>query len=157
MKKNKIISMCFMFIGIGILIIIGIYINNVINIDSNFNLTTTKDTASFQSLQNQENTKNSSSFDFAGFNGRWSLIYFNATKNAKITKGKFYIVVLNSKHKILAVNKSNKEENLRFSTPENGKYIIRIVGKNASGNFRIKINSNTNIDVYYKDLMNSIE
>jgi hypothetical protein len=161
MKKiNTLIGICVLLIFIGIFI--GIFKNTFINIDSESYLTSPKDTPSFNYLHNQVNTTNSVSFDFSGFNGRWSLISFDSSKgtkltisdNTKITKGEFYIVILNSQYKIIATVQPNKEEISNLIIPKNGQYIIRIVGKNASGKFII--NSNTNINLYYKDIMGNV-
>lgn len=115
---------------------------------------------SFYIHTNDHSTNNSKSFDFEKFDGRWSLIEFSSNKNnkiniednTKITKGKFYIVVLDSNYNIIAEkNELAKKGNIDFTTPKDGKYLIRIVGANASGTFNIKLNSSNNIDISHKD------
>lgn len=142
--------------GIGIII----YKNNY-TIDSTSYLSSKNDSGkSFDINENYKITTNSESFDFTKFNGKWSLIEFNSSKNnkitiednTKITKGKFYIIVLDSNYNIVAKkNESIDKENINFTTPKDGKYIIRIAGENTNGTFNIKIDSANKIDIFHKD------
>ncbi len=78
----------------------------------------------------------------------------NIDDKTKITKGRFYIVVLDSDYNIIAKkNELNQKGNIKFTTPKDGKYIIRIVGASAGGNFNIKVSSGHNIDITHKDFM----
>ena len=70
----------------------------------------------------------------------------------KISKGKFYVVVLDPNYNIITKTESNEKTNLSFTTPKDGKYIIRIVGEKAKGSFNIKISSTSNIAVNHKEL-----
>lgn len=144
--------------GVGIIIL---YKNSSSNIDSTSYLSSKNDSGkSFAINENYKITKDSESFDFTKFNGRWSLIEFNSTKNnkitiddnTKITKGKFYIVILDSNYNIVVKkNESTEKGNINFTTPKDGKYIIRIAGENANGTFNVKINASNNIDIQHKD------
>ncbi|MFT8314623.1 MAG: hypothetical protein ABF633_10325 [Clostridium sp.] len=142
--------------GIGIII----YKNNY-NIDSTSYLSSKNDSGkSFDINENYKIITNSESFDFTKFNGKWSLIEFNSSKNnkitiednTKITKGKFYIIVLDSNYNIVVKkNESIDKGNINFTTPKDGKYIIRIAGENTNGTFNIKIDSANKIDISHKD------
>ncbi|WP_050607574.1 hypothetical protein [Clostridium niameyense] len=109
---------------------------------------------------NEEKTKNGRKFDFDRFDGKWSLMEFQSTKdnkikiidNSKITKGTLYIVVLSSEYKAIATHKSNGKASLNLTTPENGKYFIRIVGKGSRGNLNIKINSTTDVHLSHRSI-----
>ena len=79
------------------------------------------------------NDKSEKSFDFEKFNGEWSLMQFTSNKgnkitikdNTKISKGKFYIVILDSEYNIIAKkNKLDDKGNLNFTTLKDGKYKI---------------------------------
>ncbi len=72
--------------------------------------------------------------------------------NTKITKGKFFIVVLDSKYNIIAKKDETKQNgDINFTAPKDGKYLIRIVGLNAEGKFDISINSDKDIDITNKE------
>ncbi|EJO5348888.1 hypothetical protein NRP93_003026 [Clostridium botulinum] len=139
---------------------IAIYKSTVPNINSIDYLTSEEETASITKTSNEERTKNSRKLDFYRFDGKWSLMEFESTKNnkikiidnSKITKGTLYIVVLSSKYKALATHKSNGKASLDLTTPKNGKYFIRIVGKHAKGNLNIKISSATDIHLSHKGI-----
>ncbi len=76
----------------------------------------------------------------------------NINDNTKINKGKFYIVILDSQYNIIAKkNESNQNGNINFTTPKDGKYLIRIVGAKASGKFDVSVNSDKNIDISHID------
>ncbi|MEW9097063.1 MAG: hypothetical protein AB2417_18455 [Clostridiaceae bacterium] len=149
--------------SIALLIIIvggiSVYNNSSEKITSNSYLTSKEENRTFIEHSNQKYTKNATSFDFKGFTGKWSLIEFESNKdnkivledNTKIEKGKFYIVVLDSDYKNIAMHESKEGENLEFTTPKDGKYLVRIVGKDASGKFDIKINANNDISVSHRD------
>lgn len=75
----------------------------------------------------------------------------NIKDNTKINKGKFCIVILDSEYNIIAKkNETNQNEDINFTTPKDGKYLIRIVGLNAGGKFDISVNSAKNIDISHK-------
>jgi uncharacterized protein YxeA len=144
------------FIVIGVLLYRNISLNNF----SDSYLSTKDDgKKSFLSNSNAKSTNNSEGLNFTEFNGKWSLMNFNSTKgnkitiynNTKINKGKFCVVVLDSNYNIITKTNSNEEASLTFITPREGNYIIRIVGKKASGNFNIRVNSNKNISIYHKN------
>jgi len=134
------------------------------NIDSNDYLATKDEShKSFNSKTNDKSDKNSKSFDFEKFDGKWSLMQFTSNKgneinisdNTKISKGKFYIVVLDSEYNIVAKkNEVNETGNIKFITQKDGKYSIRIVGANASGTFNISVSSTNNIEVSHIDFFN---
>ncbi|MBU5483730.1 hypothetical protein KQI86_05260 [Clostridium sp. MSJ-11] len=145
-----------------LIIIVGgifVYNNNFAGITSNSYLTSKEENRTFLEHVNQQYTENGASFDFSGFTGKWSLIEFESSKdnkivledNTKIEKGQFYIVVLDSDYKNIAMHESKEGENLEFTTPKDGKYLVRIVGKNASGKFDIKISSENDISITHKD------
>lgn len=159
-KKRKLI-VCISLIVILVCIGIKSYKNSSYYIGSNGYITSQEDgQRTFVSNTNLKRSGNSESFDFKGFSGKWSLIELNSSKNnkitiensSKITSGKLYIAVLDSNYNLIT-KKNLKEEtgNLKFTTSKSGKYIIRIVGKDASGNFNIKINSSEKINVTHKD------
>ncbi|NEZ46280.1 hypothetical protein FDF74_03520 [Clostridium niameyense] len=159
MKKINIwTSIC----AIVIIIIFGIVIrkSTVPNIDSIDYLTSKEDNVSITKMFNEEKTKNGRKFDFDRFDGKWSLMEFQSTKdnkikiidNSKITKGILYIVVLSSEYKAIATHKSNGKASLNLTTPKNGKYFIRIVGKGARGNLNIKINSTTDVHLSHRSI-----
>ncbi|OSB09896.1 hypothetical protein [Clostridium botulinum] len=150
-------------IVIAIIVVITgmvIYKSTVPNINSIDYLTSKEETPSITKLSNEERTKDSRKFDFYRFDGKWSLMEFESTKNnkikiidnSKITKGTLYIVVLSSEYKALATHKSNGKDSLDLSIPKNGKYFIRIVGKNSKGNLNIKINSTTDIHLSHRSI-----
>ncbi|MBU3187500.1 hypothetical protein [Clostridium estertheticum] len=159
-KRSILIIICLIAI-----VILGtgtvIYKNYFPNIDSN-NYLSSNDKSSEKSFGyngNEKSGENTESFDFGNFNGKWSLMQFTSNKgnkitindNTKISKGKFYIVILDSEYKIITKkNELNDNKNLNFTTPKDGKYTIRIVGKNASGN--LNISTNSNIKVSHIDL-----
>lgn len=159
--KRKINSI--MLLGVIVIIaVVGvvIFISNK-SITSNSYLTSKKENKSFESYTNEKYTKDSMSFDFIGFTGKWSFFKVESNKGNKITikdnsnisKGKFYIVVLDSNYKKIAMKEANEKKDIEFVTQEEGKYLIRIIGKEASGHFEIKINSNDNIETSYKDFL----
>ncbi len=158
-KRTKLIISCLVFI-----IIAGsrsVYKNYFVNIDSNNYLSTRDESErNVYSLENDINSKNAYSFDFKKFDGKWSLMEFTSSKgnkinindNTKINKGKFYIVILDSQYNIIAKkNESNQNGNINFTTPKDGKYLIRIVGAKASGKFDVSVNSDKNIDISHID------
>lgn len=72
--------------------------------------------------------------------------------DTKISEGKSYIVILDSKYNIIAKKNELKDNgNINFTTPNDGKYSIRIIGANASGNFAISVSASNNIDISHKD------
>ncbi len=160
-KRNKLIILCL----VGIVVVSGIgimmYKNSSSYISSDSYLASrNEEQRSFYNHQNQNNTKDGESFEFSGFKGKWSLMEFNSDKgnkitindNTKISKGKFYVVVLDSDYNIISKkNETEDKGNMNFTTPKSGKYLIRIVGKDASGNFNLKISANNNINVSHKD------
>lgn len=139
----------------------SLYKNTFPNIDSNSYLSSSYESQkSFCYLGNEKNVGNTKSFDFEKFNGKWSLMQFTSNKgnkinisdNTKISKGKFYIVILDSKYNIIAQKNELKDNgNISFTTPSDGKFIIRIVGENASGNFSIALSAGNNINVSHID------
>ncbi|WP_032120975.1 hypothetical protein [Clostridium amazonitimonense] len=163
-KRNRLNTN--LIISVIVVLIIGsiLYKNSSYYISSKHYLSSKEEKRSFYSLKNEKNTQDGKSFDFDKFTGKWSLIEFTSDKdtkitikdNTKISKGTFYIVVLDSDYNIIAKkNESNENENengsIDFTTPKSGKYIIRIVGKNAMGNFDIKISESNNINLSHKD------
>ena len=160
-KKNKLIIICslvIIFAGV-----IGLYKSYSSSIDSNKYLSSSDESeCSFFYHENEKITKDGQSFHFGKFDGKWSLMGFTSSKGDKIiindktqiTKGKFYIVVLDSDYNIIAKkNELNQKGNIKFTTPKDGKYIIRIVGASAGGNFNIKVSSGHNIYITHKDFM----
>ncbi len=113
----------------------------------------------FSVMKMIKESKNTHSFDFKKFDGKWSLMEFTSSKgnkinindNTKISKGKFYIIILDSKYNIIAKKEeSNENGDINFTTPKDGKYFIRIVAANASGKFDISVNAANNIDISHK-------
>lgn len=162
-RKNKLIIFCILVSLIFLCSGIILY-NNNFNTFSNYSLSSKDDgQKSFLNYKNYKVSTDGESFDFGGFDGKWSLIEINSPKDneitiddmTKISKGEFCIVVLDSDLNIVANTKSisqnsaNKE--VTFSTAKAGKYIVRIAGKEASGNFKIKVNSTMNINISHKD------
>lgn len=129
------------------------------NLSKTYLTSSNEEERSFTGHYNQKVTGDSIKFDFKIFNGKWSIFEFDSPKDNKITiedkskinKGKFYIVVLDSNYKDVVIKEENENKNLEFVTPHNGKYLIRIVGKKASGYFNIKVRSKENIKMIYKD------
>lgn len=160
MKKiSRSINICLTFIIAILLIGSMLYKNSSLYISSDSYLSSEETKKSVYSTKNEKDTEDGKSFDFDKFTGKWSIIEFTSDKdnkitindNTKISKGKFYIVVLDSDYNIIAKkDESNESGDINFTTPKSGKYIIRIVGKNASGNFNIKINANNDIKVSHK-------
>ncbi len=160
-KRSK--STIIWIIGVIIILIIGIilYKNSSFYISSNKYLSSKEEIKkSFYSKQNEKNANDGKSFDFGNFTGKWSLMEITSEKDTKITiddntkinKGTFYIVVLDSDYNIIAKKNELKENgNIDFTIPKSGKYIIRIVGKNASGNFNLKISADNDINLSYTD------
>ncbi len=158
-KRSRSINICLTFIIAILLIGSMLYKNSSLYISSDSYLSSEETKKSVYSTKNEKDTEDGKSFDFDRFTGKWSIIEFTSDKdnkitindNTKINKGKFYIVVLDSDYNIIAKkDESNESGDINFTTPKSGKYIIRIVGKNASGNFNIKINANNDIKVSHK-------
>ncbi|MHB9944007.1 hypothetical protein CF095_01110 [Clostridium botulinum] len=158
-KRNNLIIVC-----LALIIIAGsgiVYKNYFTNIDSNSYLSSKDESErSIFCHEDDKSSKNTHSFDFKRFNGKWSLMEFTSSKgnkinindNTKINKGKFYIVILDSQYNIIAKkNESNQNGNINFTTPKDGKYLIRIVGAKASGKFDVSVNSDRNIDISHID------
>lgn len=159
MKKRR-NSIVFLLISIIIAGGTMLYRSCFNNIDSDQYLSSNVLEKNVEECQNDKMGKNSRSFDFKKFDGQWSLIQFTSNKgneiniidNTKINSGKFYIVVLDSKNNIVAKKNELKDKgNISFSTPKDGKYAIKIAGKNASGNFDISVNTHNNVDISHKD------
>jgi hypothetical protein len=164
-KSNKLIILCLIVVvivsGIGIVM----YKNSSSYTTSDSYLSSrNEDERTFHYNHNEKNTKDGASFDFTGFTGKWSLMEFNSDKdnkiaindNTKINKGKFYVVVLDSNYNIVCKkNETEDKGNINFTTPKSGKYLVRIVGKDADGNFDLKISSNNNINVSHKDFFDN--
>ncbi len=156
-KKNLIIF------GLIVIIIGGwmvLYNNYFHNVDSNRYLSSINEDRNIGYNGTHKSDKNSESFDFKKFDGKWSLMQFTSNKgnkisindDTKISEGKFYIVILNSKYNIIAKKNELKDKgNINFTTPNDGKYSIRIIGANASGNFAISVSASNNIDISHKD------
>ncbi|MGO5073557.1 hypothetical protein ACTQ4K_06300 [Clostridium sporogenes] len=157
-KRTKLIISCLVFI-----IIVGsrsVYKNYFVNIDSNNYLSTRDESErNVYSLENDISSKNAYSFDFKKFDGKWSVMEVKSSKgnkmnikdNTKITKGKLFIVVLDSEYNIITKkDETNQKGDINFTTPKDGKYFIRIVGLNAGGKFDISVNSAKDIDISHK-------
>ncbi|WP_331665353.1 hypothetical protein [Anaerocolumna sp.] len=107
------------------------------NIDSNVYLSNKNEShKSFNSKTNDKSDKNSKSFDFEKFDGNWSLMQFTSNKgneinindNTKISKGKFYIVVLDSEYNIVAKkNEVNETGNIKFITKKVGNIVLELL------------------------------
>ncbi|WP_346939465.1 hypothetical protein [uncultured Clostridium sp.] len=162
-KRSNLIIICLIVIivaGAGTVL----YKNHFPNIDSNNYLSSSDESEkSFYYCGNEKSDENSESFDFEKFDGKWSLMQFTSNKgneinindNTKISKGKFYIVILDSEYNIIAKKDELKDSgNINFTTPKDGKYSVRIIGANASGNFNISISANDNITVSHIDMFN---
>lgn len=162
-KRSNLIIICLIVIiiaGTGTVL----YKKHFPNIDSNNYLSSNdKSEKSFGYKGNEKSGENNESFDFEKFNGKWSLMQFTSNKgnkiaikdNTKISKGKFYIVILDSEYNIIAKkNELDDKGNLNFTTLKDGKYTIRIIGANASGNFNISISASNNIKISHIDLFN---
>ncbi|NMM65990.1 hypothetical protein HBE96_25770 [Clostridium sp. P21] len=159
-KRNMLIILCMIVIAVSGIVMM-IYKNSSSYISSDSYLSSrNEDERTFQYNHNEKNTNDGASFDFTGFTGKWSLIGFNSDKgnkitiidNTKINKGNFYVVVLDSDYNIISKKSETEDKgNMNFATPKNGKYMIRIVGKDASGNFNLKINASNNINILHKD------
>lgn len=158
-KARKLILGCVIIaMAVGILI----YKYNSSNIDSNAYLSSkAKSQKSFEVCDgNSEDKPNSRKLNFTKFDGKWSLMKFTSNKgnkinisdNTKIAAGKFYLVVLDSKYNIVAKkNETSDKGNIKFTTPKDGEYTIRIAGKKASGKFDISVNAKKNVDISHLD------
>lgn len=166
MKKRKNLIAVFLILIVVLLIGITTYKKYFPNIDSN-NYLSSKDESSrtVSCKEHDEDGKNSKSFNFKKFDGKWSLIKFTSNKgnkisindSTKINKGKFYIVVLDSNYNIVAKkNESNQQGNINFTVPKDGKYSIRIVAAKASGNFNISVDASNNIDISHVDFFDDL-
>lgn len=162
-KRSNLIIICLIVIviaGTGTVV----YKKYYPNITSNNYLSSNDESEkSFGYKGNEKSGGNNESFDFEKFNGKWSLMQFTSDKgnkitindNTKISKGKFCIVILDSEYNIIAKkNESNDTGSLKFTTPKDGKYTIRIIGANASGKFNLSISDSNNIKVSHIDLFN---
>ncbi|KEI98963.1 hypothetical protein N496_05050 [Clostridium botulinum A2B3 87] len=158
-KRTKLIISCLVFI-----IIAGsrsVYKNYLVNIDSNNYLSARDESErNITSRENDDISKNTHSFDFKKFDGKWSIMEIKSNKcnkinikdNTKIAKGKLFIVVLDSEYNIITKKDETKQKgDINFTTPKDGKYFIRIVGLNAGGKFDISVNSAKNIDISHID------
>ncbi|ADK13659.1 hypothetical protein WX45_00983 [Clostridium ljungdahlii DSM 13528] len=117
-KKLNIFALIVIIIGGGM----ALYNNYFHNIDSNRYLSSINEDKSIDYDGTHKSDKNSESFDFKKFDGKWSLMQFTSNKG-----------------------------NINFTTPNDGKYSIRIIGANASGNFAINVSASNNIDISHKD------
>ncbi|KEJ00402.1 hypothetical protein N494_05280 [Clostridium botulinum A2B7 92] len=159
-KRGNLVIVCLVVIiiaGSGIL-----YKNYFTNIDSNNYLSSKNESEKsfFYYSSSGDSDKDAESFDFKRFNGKWSLMEFTSSKgnkinikdNTKISKGKFFIVILDSKYNIITKkNETNQSGDINFTAPKDGKYLIRIVGLNAEGKFDISVNAAKNIDISHID------
>ncbi|MCC5438109.1 hypothetical protein [Clostridium botulinum] len=158
-KRTKLIISCLVFI-----IIAGsrsVYKNYFVNIDSNNYLSSRDESErNITSRENDDISKNTHSFDFKKFDGKWSIMEIKSNKgnkinikdNTKIAKGKLFIVVLDSECNIITKKDETKQKgDINFTTPKDGKYFIRIVGLNAGGKFDISVNATKNIDISHID------
>jgi len=160
MKKiRKLILACIMVVIVSGILIFKYHLSNI---DSNAYLSSSaRGQKSFEVYDgNGEGSKNSQKFNFKKFDGRWSLMKFKSSKgneinisdNTKVGTGKFYIVVLDSKYNIVAKkNEISDKGNIKFTTPKDGEYVIRIAGEKASGKFDISVNANKNVDISHLD------
>ena len=158
-NRSRLLNIWLIFIIAILLIGSMLYKNSSLYISSDSYLSSEEAEKSVYSTKNEKDTEDGKSFDFDRFTGKWSIIEFTSDKdnkitindNTKINKGKFYIVVLDSDYNIITKkDESNESGDINFTTPKSGKYIIRIVGKNASGNFNIKINGSNDIKISHK-------
>lgn len=164
MKKRRNLIVLFIIFIIFIIFTGGVYKDKFPNVDSNGYLANKDEShKSFNSKTNDKSNQNSKSFDFEKFDGKWSLMQFTSNKGneinindkTKISKGKFYIVVLDSDYNIVAKkNEVNETGDIKFITKEDEKYSIRIVGANASGTFNISVTSTNNIELSHIDFFN---
>ncbi|MEY8764804.1 MULTISPECIES: hypothetical protein [Clostridium] len=159
-KRDKLIIS--LLVIVVMIAVVGIFLNKGISYGefSNSYLTSTSDgDRSFFSHTNDMEADSGKSFDFGKFDGRWSLMEFTSPKNNKITitddtkinNGKFIVVILDPNYNIISKTSYNNKTSLNFTTSKQGKYIIRIAGKKASGHFGIKIDSASGIDIKYND------
>ncbi|WP_234122928.1 hypothetical protein [Clostridium hydrogenum] len=158
-KTRKLILGCIIIaVAVGVLI----YKYHWSNIDSNAYLSSSaRGEKSFEVCDsNGQDKANSQKFNFKKFDGRWSLMKFTSNKgnkvniidNTKIEAGKFYIVVLDSKYKIVAKkNEARDKGNIKITIPKDGEYTIRIAGEKASGKFDISVNAKKNVDISHVD------
>lgn len=165
MKRNNKAVLIFLGIFMVIIIGLGIFLNKVpaFNMFTDSYLTSRSDNeTSFVYHINDKKSSNGESFDFGGFNGKWSLMEIDSDKNnhitihsnTKINKGKFCIVALDPDYKIAGkIEVHNKESEISFITSVKGKYLIRIAGKDAGGNFNLEVNSSSKAVISYKDFM----
>ena len=114
-KKNLIIfGLIVIIIGGGMVL----YNNYFHNVDSSRYLSSINEDRNIGYNGTHKSDKNSESFDFKKFDGKWSLMQFTSNKgnkisimdNTKISKGKFYIVILDSKYNIIAKKKWIKRQ-----------------------------------------------
>ncbi|HDK7137610.1 TPA: hypothetical protein PTV74_000178 [Clostridium botulinum] len=158
-KRGNLVILCLVVItivGSGIL-----YKNYFVNIDSNNYLSSRDESErNITSRENDDISKNTHSFDFKKFDGKWSIMEIKSNKgnkinikdNTKIAKGKLFIVVLDSEYNIITKKDETKQKgDINFTTLKDGKYFIRIVGLNAGGKFDISVNSAKNIDISHID------
>lgn len=158
-KRTKLIISCLVFIIIAGSI--SVYKNYFVNIDSNNYLSSRDESErNITSRENDDISKNTHSFDFKKFDGKWSIMEIKSNKgnkinikdNTKIAKGKLFIVVLDSECNIITKKDETKQKgDINFTTPKDGKYFIRIVGLNAGGKFDISVNATKNIDISHID------
>ena len=160
-KRQNLLIVCIIII---LIVISGIQINKNINpnIDSDTYLSSKDEKRTVKNCNSNDNKldKNSEKIEFGDFNGKWSLMQFTSDKdnkisitdNTKISSGKFYVVILDSENNIIAKkNELTETGDIIFTTPKDGKYLIRIVGDNASGKFDISVNASNNITVSRMD------
>lgn len=161
MKRIKKICtiICTPILLIGL--IFSISKNNLWNFDSKSYLTSKNGgTASFYELKNDVRNDNNASFDFAKFDGKFTLMEFTSKKGNKIkvadsstlSKGNMYIVVLDSAYNEVALHKSNGPTSFEFDIPKDGNYLIRVAGKKASGSFNLHLDSNDDVTIVHKDI-----
>lgn len=162
MKSRKNLLIVCLIIISNVILGIQFHKNNNINIDSNSYLSSNEEkrNVNYCNSNNNKTDKNSKKIEFEDFNGKWSLMQFisdkdnkiSITDNTKISEGKFYVVILDSEYNIIAKkNELTEKGDIIFTTPKDGKYLVRIVGDNASGKFNISVNASNKINISRMD------
>lgn len=153
-RKGIIFLLSITVISIGAMFIC----NEESNVNADSYLGCKEETRTFIDYEDINNTNDSINLNISNFTGQWSFFDLTIKKgssvaikdDSNISNGKLYMVILDNNYNIVSKKQINGQGTLNFLPEEDGKYFVRIVGKNASGNFNIEIDSNKEYDVFYK-------
>lgn len=110
----------------------------------------------FSSSRKKENNKNLITQSFKSFSGVDEFVRFSGIQgsdiklhyDSNIENGEFNIVLLNEDLEIISVLDGNRKDLYTIKNVVEGKYIVKITGKEAKGNVSIELISNSPVVLY---------